>query len=170
VFISLSLFFSVVWFSLGEEVCISYGRLYSPREYRQEWLKSSFGFVCQCKRCQSPFPNDKFITQMLHLPHDKEKRIEAIQIMNENFDSLQLMNENRHSQTQTMNNNNNNNLHQQRNSDVVDLFYLKKLEDFVQFPFGLTYPHAKLHIANWRLLLVRAELISQLMYFFILLL
>jgi hypothetical protein len=140
-----------------DEVCIAYGRLYCPREYRQEWLKSEFGFLCQCPRCLNPTHyNDELITKICDLPREKSQREEAIRIMRESFDSLQLMTE----ENDNSPNSSESALQSPQNS-LKNLLYIQRLEEFIRCPFGVKYSNSKLHVANWRLLFVRAELISR---------
>lgn len=48
----------------GDEVCISYQPFFEPTVERQAFLKSIFGFCCDCNRCTHPelFPNDALMT------------------------------------------------------------------------------------------------------------
>jgi hypothetical protein len=133
--------------------------LYCPKEHRQQWLKDEFGFLCQCKRCLDPAQyNDELITKMLNLPREKQQREEAIQIMNENFDALQLTTEWNNT---TTNLESSSQMYSNSNSHSLEI---QQLEEFILHPFGSKYPNSKLHLANWRLLFVRAELISRCLY------
>jgi hypothetical protein len=98
------------------------------------------------------------MTKMLDLPREKQQREEAIRFMNENFDALQLTTEWNNS---TTNLESSSQLHPNSTSHSL---VIQQLEEFLLHPFGSKYPNSKLHLANWRLLFVRAELISRCLY------
>jgi len=38
----------------GEEICITYGKLWQVKSKRREWWKTTFGFDCRCEACSYP--------------------------------------------------------------------------------------------------------------------
>jgi hypothetical protein len=126
----------------GEEICIAYRpeELFLPKSRRQQTLQASHGFLCCCSRCETPHKNDYLLTAAYNLPTDKHQLQLAINLMEEQFNSLDP--------------HNNSNIY--HGVDVI----IKQLEQFLVRPFTQQFPNATLDKAHWRMNLIRQDLIG----------